>query len=431
MLSVLLFDPRALYLMTKQREPAPRPRIVLQENGEGQTIHLATHQVAALQEIGLVEVRLTPVRGMWQIIPRSLVGVVRVGNLEIEVRPKVPIRNVLHLLTWGEGHINWNRQDAELETTDDLFSALVAAFELELSRALRQGILQGYRQVDETSTVIRGRLRMRDQIRRHHHLLYPAEVTYDDYNVDTSENRLLLSAIHACKFVPRLSPHLRQRIRHLEARLEGVTLCSAAYVLGSWEANRLNNYLVPALRLAEMILRSISFGLGRGGVKVSGFTLDLARIFENFVGRVIQDKLKGDGFTASIQDSWMLVEGGQVSIRPDIVLYPNHDMNRPVAVLDTKYMDHGASGSLRNNLYQMVTYCLRLGLRQGTLIYAHGEGDTRYDITGTGMSIYAAPIDLAIKPALIEIRIHSIVERVLRDNDGRSGSDHHQHVALA
>ncbi|MFF5114501.1 AAA family ATPase [Streptosporangium sp. NPDC000509] len=81
-------------------------------------------------------------------------------------------------------------------------------------RALRRGVLQGYREVEEALPVLRGRIREADQIRRRYGLPLPVEVRYDDYTVDIAENRLLL---------PGLAVPTRRTLRHVIARLAGVS----------------------------------------------------------------------------------------------------------------------------------------------------------------------------------------------------------------
>lgn len=56
---------------------------------------------------------------------------------------------------------------------------------------MAQGLLQGYRVTEESSTVLRGRLREADQMRRRFGLAIPMEVRFDDYSADIAENQLL------------------------------------------------------------------------------------------------------------------------------------------------------------------------------------------------------------------------------------------------
>ncbi|WP_255441643.1 McrC family protein [Actinoplanes sp. ATCC 53533] len=55
----------------------------------------------------------------------------------------------------------------------------------------------------------------------------PIEVTYDDYTVDTVENRLLRTALRWMAGVPRLPDSTRARLSHLDGRLDGFGCCQA------------------------------------------------------------------------------------------------------------------------------------------------------------------------------------------------------------
>ena len=75
--------------------------------------------------------------------------------------------------------------------------------------ALEQGLLQGYRHVDDTLPVVRGRIREAEQIRRRFGRLLPLEVRYDDFTVDIAENQLLLAAALRLLRLPGLSRQTR------------------------------------------------------------------------------------------------------------------------------------------------------------------------------------------------------------------------------
>src|SRR5206468_10759010 len=77
---------------------------------------------------------------------------------------------------------------------EDIVTAVAVSFLAATRRALAQGLLQGYRTIEETSLVLRGRLREADQFRARPGLPLPVDVRHDDYTVDIPENQLLLVA---------------------------------------------------------------------------------------------------------------------------------------------------------------------------------------------------------------------------------------------
>ncbi len=93
-----------------------------------------------------------------------------------------------------------------MDADEDLLPALARLFATQAETGLRQGLLKGYVSVDETALVMRGRVRMSEQARRHHGRLVPLEVTHDEFTEDIAENRLLRTAAKACSGLREGSP---------------------------------------------------------------------------------------------------------------------------------------------------------------------------------------------------------------------------------
>src|SRR5690606_39820163 len=100
-----------------------------------------------------------------------------------------------------------------------LVPVLADALWRQTERALRQGLLQGYRTVDETSPVLRGRLREIDQMHRHRGQPWPLEIRHDEFTVDIPENQILRTAVQRLRRAPRVDADVRRLLRQLSARL--------------------------------------------------------------------------------------------------------------------------------------------------------------------------------------------------------------------
>ena len=96
----------------------------------------------------------------------SRVGVLRVGDVELRVTPKMRIRRLLWLLGHARDPAGWRTDEVvELSVVDDLIAAVAVSFLAATRRALAGGVLQGYRVTDEALPLLRGRLREADQFR--------------------------------------------------------------------------------------------------------------------------------------------------------------------------------------------------------------------------------------------------------------------------
>jgi len=417
--------------VTTTRMALVRRRIDLTENGAPETVPLDDAVGTALAATGFVDAR--PVHGtrLWELRPLSKVGAVAVGDVEVHVAPKVPIDRVVHLLEYSLGSVGWQDATVDLTVAPDLLTAVVEVFERVASRVLRQGVLQGDRTVEETSAVVRGRILHGEQLRRRFGLALPVEVRFDDFTVDTPENRLLRAAVTVGRRLPGLTGGLRHRLARLDLLLDGVTRASPRAALEEWRPTRLNARLVPALRLAEVIVAAASFETAGTGLAVSGFVVDMAKVFEDFVCAALGSALVGrGGGSVQAQDPWALDVAGEVALRPDLVWYTDDDGarggvgraggGRPAAVVDAKYKAEKPSGFPNADVYQMLAYCTRLGLPVGWLVYAKGnEAGATHQVVGAGVEIRARVLDLALPPSALLAQVDDLAAGIVVVEGGR------------
>ena len=153
---------------------------------------LSVAQAMAQSEVALVQPTLEP--GIWQVAAARKVGAVKVGDLQVLIKPKIRIDRLIFLMGYSRDPNFWRDHQVQVDMEKELPEALAEAFTRQATRALEQGLLHGYIETEESLSVLRGRLRVGDQIARHHGRLIPLEVRFDEFTVDIAENRLLLAA---------------------------------------------------------------------------------------------------------------------------------------------------------------------------------------------------------------------------------------------
>ena len=332
----------------------------------------------------------------------GLVGTVRVGDVQVVVRPKVPTDRLLFLLAYSQDPSLWRDGHVHLERRDDLVDAVAASFVLAAERALRRGVLHGYVEVEDSLQVLRGRLRVRDQMRRFG-LPVPVEVRYDDYTVDVAENRLLRAAAAALLRLPRVDTATRRRLRRLLLQLDGVRDLVKGHPLPAWLPTRLNRRYHPACRLAELVLRRASVEQGEEAVVSDGFLLRPEKVFEDFVVTALGEVLTARaGGRAHPQASLYLDEARRVPMRPDLLWCD--DAARPGVVVDAKYKKVDDGRHVNADLYQLLAYCTVTDLDEGHLVYARGLGEPlEHVVQRAGVRLRQHALDLGLPPtALLE-----------------------------
>ncbi|MFE1341461.1 McrC family protein [Streptomyces sp. NPDC058733] len=405
--------------------------VTLREYGPAVSVRLSSEAGRVLAASGILQ-SATPDpgrEGHWLLRAGSRVGAVRTsGGTVVRIVPKTPVTRLFFLLGFSlDPAAAWrDSKEGSVDTGayDDVVPALAHAVERQIDGALRQGVLQGYREVEETSLVMRGRLREAEQIRRHFGRTPPVETAYDAYTTDIAENRILRAATEHLLRLPGVPGAVRRRLSHQRVRLADAQPLIRGQQLPRWQPSRLNARYVPALRLAEAVLRGTSpehRSAGADPLRVDGFLMDMNKLFEDFVTVALREALREHGLTACLQDSHHLDMARLVRLRPDLVVRTG-DGRTPLAVVDAKYKVEKADGLLNADLYQALTYATVLGLREAHLVYAAGRQPERFhEVRGTagtdgrGVRLYQHSLDLSREPAQLLTSLRQIADRLAGD----------------
>ncbi|MCW2920117.1 MAG: McrBC 5-methylcytosine restriction system component [Actinomycetia bacterium] len=395
--------------------------VELAEHGPAVTRPLPAEVGRALAASRIVDAAPDPYQqGSWRLRAGSKVGavVLQVPQGEpvtLRITPKVPIARLFFLLGYALNPKVHRDGAVDVAEHTEVLPAVAHVYERALERALRQGVLQGYRHTEEAALVVRGRIREADQIRRHHGRAFPVEVAYDEYGTDIAENRLLRAATERICRLPRVPGDVRRRLRHHRARLADAEPLVSGHELPRWRPSRLNARYQPALRLAETVLRGSSVEHLPGGVAVDGFLFDMNKVFEDFVCVALREALAPYGGRSTLQARGVhLDEDGAVRMRPDLVWY--EDGGRPLAVADAKYKAEKPEGFPEADLYQMLAYCTALGLPEGHLVYAKGNAPhASHRVRSAGIVIHQHALDLDQAPDELLVSVCALAHRMASD----------------
>ncbi|WP_308190776.1 McrC family protein [Arthrobacter hankyongi] len=246
-------------------------------------------------------------------------------------------------------------------------------------------------------------------------MLLPLEVSYDEFTIDIPENRILRAALRRMLQLPRLSSTVRGRLAHLDSKLDGVTLLRAGAPLPVWNESRANVHYVPALRLAELILRNMSAEAGLGPQRVASFVVNMAAVFEDFVTTALKEALAAvPGRTEAQYECFLDEPDGtrlpRVRMFADVV----HLIDRkPVAVFDAKYKASSWSGYPNADQYQMLAYCTALDVPRAWLVYADAGPVRVRKVRNSEVEIVEFPLDLSRRPGELLVRISQLARQSL------------------
>ncbi len=372
---------------------APMEHLSLTEYQKEERVGLTTEQLDALQRLDpSPSIDARPAvgdPGKYDLTPGSTVGMVRLPDLAVEIAPKVSIARVMFLISYSLGSLRLLRNVVDLaEPPADLVEAMVRLFHAAVQQAIHRGLLQGYRTRDEALNVVRGRIRIDDQLRRRFGLAFPIEVRYDEFTPDIEHNRLLKAAVRRLVRLPLRSPPSRQLLSAMRAVFVNVSDVEyRPHALPDLPVNPLNAHYQPALALARLILSSGAVELAAGQVRASALLIDMNKVFEDFVVVALREKLRltEHAFPQEARGRDLRLDAGRlVRLYPDISWWED---GRCEFVGDVKYKRSSGHDARNPDLYQALAYAVATGLPSALLIYAAADdadedAGTTYHIMG-------------------------------------------------
>lgn len=368
---------------------------------------------AELAQTRIVTVEPSDAPGVWWLTTTSNVGVLVGDGWQIGIRPKLAVPHLLFLLAYSRNPAGWKDTLAILANESRLHDAVAAGFAVHAERALRPGLLHSYRSVDEREHVVRGRIRFGDQLARSPGVALPVEITWDEFTANVIENRLLRTATEILLRLPLLPATARTRLLWVRAALEGVDVLPDARRIDPVTITRLNSRYEPALRLAELIVRASSISAEHGRVASTSFVFDMNEVFESFLTTRLTYAFKRHG-------GWVGRQRG-ASLAPGLGMFTDvtwHGTTGVRAVIDAKYKSLVDQKTMPNaDAYQMLAYCVALGLPRGYLVYAKdsGHGERRYSIVRHGYEIHVRSVDVEREPDELLADVDSIADAIAAD----------------
>lgn len=376
---------------------------------ETEPVDLPAEVARSVADSGLVRVELEHPPDRWRLAADSRVGIAMGEDWEIRVVPRLAIPKLIFLLGYANDPNGWRELTAPMARDEELFRAIASGFATHALRAIESGVLRGYLSTDESAAVIRGRIRIGDQLAQRPGLLLPVEIRYDDYTTDIPENRLLAAASTLLLRLPRLPQLTRAKLRRVRATLGEVGPPNSP---GAPPVTRLNRRYAAALKLAELILKRLSIGTERGRITSTAFVFDMNRVFEDFLSAALTDALRPYGGRTELQLTGHYLDAERrLPVRPDITWWKGRKI---AAVIDAKYKPIVDSRFPNADAYQMLAYCQAFRLNHGTLVYAKGEAREQLHILPNGIRLRVAAVDVEREPTELLGQVHDLAALIAR-----------------
>ena len=221
----------------------------------------------------------------------------------IDVRPKVPIRNLVNLVGKSGRDITlldfYMRTYAGLENPpENIFEFLCRCLSIELRWIVKQGVYREYVRFEESATMPRGRLLFGSTIGKRWSKgeVYKLDVSYFQFTPDTHHNRLikytLWYCLHHMQALGGFNNNLLRELSLYHAMFAPVTLDrSRSFVepillkLAKEKLPVIRHYYEKIERVCLAIIENVGMDLMAQGrdYETASFIMNLADVFEGYV----------------------------------------------------------------------------------------------------------------------------------------------------
>jgi 5-methylcytosine-specific restriction enzyme subunit McrC len=312
-----------------------------------------------------------------RITARSWVGVVRFERFEVRVVPKLAGDNLglLAMIEFATG-LDALRRASSARTLQAEGAGLMDLLALLLAEAseaiLRGGILGDYVEREEDLPVLRGRLLGDLQVLRRFGQVDRLVCRFDEHEQDIVENQLLAAALGRCS--TRVTHEsVRRRVRRLLAIFQEVCRTDALDLDGlrhrGISYHRLNDHYRNAHALAWLLLDGLGTRdlLASGGTQCFAFLIDMNRLFEKFVFRLVDRLLAGIGVRVHYQrgDRSIIVNASTnqsyARVVPDFLIEATDPTVAARVAVDAKYKLYDERKLDSGDVYQGFLYAYAFG----------------------------------------------------------------------
>jgi 5-methylcytosine-specific restriction enzyme subunit McrC len=360
-----------------------------------------------IQRTGIVELS-RKVSGEFLIKADSKVGFISVQGVQVNVAPRFPIYNIFYFLGLLE-EMKLDSERVQISESNDFLTVLFQSFIHSVASSTRKGLISGYVNREDSLQVLRGRIDFSRQVKRSPGNYFPFEVTFDDFVDDVPENQILKKALRISLKYGLQNRSLRNQAQNLLFNFKDVSEISQ---VPTWNKSRLNSHYWNALRLAELIISGNGFHETTGDIQINGFSIDMYKVFEDFVAKQLAERINSSDDLVATQRSLSLDIGGIYREKPDVIWYRK---GKPFQVLDTKYKQPEGETQQRdslNDLRQVISYASLLGLKEAHIVYGVAGNARSIETRQEGITVYTHGLDLGGTPSQIEEQLDLFVSNL-------------------
>jgi len=310
-------------------------------------------------------VRCVPAEsGKWRLRVDNAVGVISVADLQIAVEPKIPRSHLLHLFERSGAIPRTEDQLTLVEPDEPLWKLVMSWFIASTELLMRRGLMRDYTPVRADIPLVRGKIHAAHTVLNVFRGRILADCDFEEFELDTPLNRLLLAAARVVAGSPVLDDLLRRRALHIVGRLDEIVGELQPDDLSASIERRTHHY-ADATTLARHVIRRSGRTLSHGVATSWSFLIPTPIMIEEGIRRIIQHALVPG---MSVVKQGRQLEGSNLTVNPDLVFGSN------LALGDVKYKISSGAWN-RADLYEVVSFAAAFRTAHAILITFSPEHD--------------------------------------------------------
>lgn len=304
----------------------------------------------------------------------QFVGVLQVGNLTIEILPKLDDDN--DEKTWRDRLISMLKYVGYLKVHTPTQSSLsvhhssilelyIELFCREVETLMHKGLIKKYRIEESNQKALNGALVFSKHISKnlvHKELFFVRSSTYD---VNHQIHQLLYAALLVLKRL-QISPSLHTLIAKITMFFpEQKKITVTQKTFDTLRFNRKTETYRPALMIAKLILLQFHPDVKEGKNDILALLFDMNRLWEAYVGTFLKRNL-GEGYEISTKYNSRDFTTNGKSIKPDIIIAKEDKK----IILDAKWKQKKEKDNVASSdMYQIYAYGKFFNVDNVALIY--------------------------------------------------------------
>ena len=310
---------------------------------------------------------------------RNAVGVLAIPGARLEVAPKIPQQHLLYLLERANLVPAIDRAPTEVDLADALYPLIARWFVNAIERTLRDGLARDYRPKTDLLSSVRGRIHPLPTARRFYRGDLSVMVDYEEFDFDTSLNRILRHGATLVVASPALPKELRRRARRAVAQMEDAGPLRHLDLAATWD--RRTAHYADALTLARQLISGEGRSLSGVGRRAWSFLIPTPKPLQEAITTLLRTRLR----PLWVGPRKLPLAPSKHTLNPDVVFGSDQ------ALADVKYKLADPDWE-RADLYEVVAFATGFGIdRAAVLGFARPGSKSPGDLQVGGVSVKYIP----------------------------------------